>query len=183
MGRTTSCPSSSVEEAWRQTVAKSAFSFLPSLPTLGISAWSVMLLQLIFSLLLGVPRKKREFSVAMRGDLAGSNRVSTLAGIQSITDAMFALAGACRMNVLAFRFQAFLFEERSVVWWARKSTFPENRRSLANHLLKESLRMACFVLLESSVQPNLQVTVLAVISTDTTSASCKRRGLSVPSRS
>jgi len=179
--KTSMCPESKVPQIWSQVLSQSSVPWLPNLAILGTVAWLAMLSQLMYALAVGLPTNWSTFNTLYEGDINNQLRGKLWATYDTLfvkgvetEDALLALADASRMSSLGFRSTDFMFLDNGKAHLTKGMHFGKRCMSLSPALvhkfvdscstviMKSSLRVAFFLLLESSVQTNLQGSVLAV---------------------
>lgn len=175
--KTASCPVNEVQDIWNQTVQASAMRFLPSLATLSVILWVLMLPQLVLCLGYGWPfmdgnkatgllTRKEPLSEdwtsvnRSRKPHSGTNllNVNTAFSGKNVKtiNVVACQADAGRMMLLNFRRFNFFIRTNDRMLISRQ------RGAWTEEMFRMASKAAVSLLLESSLQLNLQISVLAL---------------------
>lgn len=176
--KTVTCPDNLIEPTWDRVVAHSWMRYLPSLDVIAGIAWLALASQLLLSLGQSIPFPKtmrRPNCVGLRFWLFDVRAADVdlvhpscywiptyLQGQVYASSAVHALSTSGRMGCLSFRyFDLFNYAYGPKARGGIKDLRP-SRDSVVAEMNLCSVNVATFLLLESSLQSNLQMSVLLV---------------------
>jgi len=174
--KSASCPGNMIEPTWERVVAHSWMRYLPPLPVCALIAWLFMASQLLQALgqsipcpqLMGRP-KCRELSYWLFDEqvdrFCDKNSVwipTCLQGQAYASQAVHALSTSSRMCCLSFQYVSlFNYAYGKDALGGIKDLKPSRDAFVANMNLC-AVNVATFLLLESTLQVNLQISVLLI---------------------